>query len=199
MHFLAPILRLFRSPWTWIIILCILLGLAITGLASLKREVARNRQNWLAAETDQQAVTYEKHLTRAEFKRRLEEDDELREILKGAGVKPGRVNTLVRVKWQTRYEYVPVPVVDTIYLGNPARYARMDTGCTSIEAIFPAGKDTGAINYSYAGSVEIIGYRERPRPRFWNWLKGRWDCRVQVTSPCFPDTAITVNEFIKIE
>lgn len=111
------------------------------------------------------------------------------------GIKPAKVETVHVVKWNTHVDtmYVPTEKIVTDTLLPAGERWKLDTLCISQEYIREQGETTGRLLMQRKMEVNIVGFKRRPKPKFWNWIKGRWDAEILVTSPCFPDTTITEN------
>ena len=194
------LLKILKSPWFWVISLVgVIVVLFLLWRSALKEsdrwESNYNAQSTFIGETSQQV-----NLKKGEFK---DKEKEWVKKLKEYKIPLNRVKYVHSIKWLTSNSDTVI-VYDTIikYQGHDvtAEYASKMTpdSCLFIEYIKTVGDSIGIFNHKYMGEIDVICHRERPTPKFWNWLKGKWNMVVTIKSPCFGDTNIVFNKKIEI-
>lgn len=193
------LLKILKSPWTWLIILLIMLSISITTCNANAREKKRWKDNYDASATFTSAKSQEVILTLDEFKKR---EQGLLQIIKENHINPSRVEYVHQIKWK-QGKTDTIPIHDTLFLYNgelvPAEYGSLKDSCMQVSYARIIGDSVGRLGYIYHGNISIIAYRDRPKPKFWNWIKGNWNYVVKISSPCFPPDSIIFNKKVKIQ
>ena len=128
--------------------------------------------------------------------------DENKELLDSLKVRHRSVQFVYRTKWRTTTDTFPVVIYrdwyDTILQPCPGYSLTIDTLCTRTSiAIHPDSLNAQVSVESY-GQLTAVGYWKRPGKWFggklWNAIRGRKEAYIRITSPCFADTSVYLNE-----
>lgn len=116
-------------------------------------------------------------------------------IEKEYNIKSKNIEKIHFVKWRTKWDtlLVPIQIIKNDTIPCFGERWELDTFCIKQKYFRPAGDSVGKLEIKRDFDVNIIAYRNRPKPKFWSWLGGKWEQNIIVTSPCFPDSSIFEN------
>lgn len=128
--------------------------------------------------------------------------NENKALLDSLKVRPKSVEFVYRTRWRTVTDTFWVAPIKTI---NPETNTvelvtiEYDTLCTrSLVNVWPH-RDSATVQITRYGQLTAVGYWKRPGKWFggklWNAIRGRKEAYITITSPCFPDTSVYLNEF----
>ena len=126
---------------------------------------------------------------------------ENKRLLDSLKVRPRSVQFVYRTKWRTVTDTFPVLVYrdwyDTVQV-CPAYSLTIDTLCTRTEVRLHPDSSTAQVRVEAYGDLTAVGYWQRPGKWFgakiWNAIRGRKEAYIRITSPCFADTSVYLNE-----
>lgn len=129
--------------------------------------------------------------------------NENKALLDSLKVRPKSVEFVYRTRWRTITDTFPVVVYrdwyDTITQPCPGYSLTIDTLCTRTSIALHPDSGTAQVSVESYGDLTAVGYWKRPGKWFggklWNAILGRKDSYIKITSPCFPDTSVYLNEF----
>ena len=130
--------------------------------------------------------------------------NENRELLDSLKIRPRRVEFVYKTRWRTVTDTFPVVVYrewhDTVC---PAYSLTIDTLCTRTEVRLYPDSSNAEVRVEAYGDMSVVGYWKRPGKWFggklWNAIRGRKESYIKITSLCFPDTSVSLNEFKRVE
>ena len=127
--------------------------------------------------------------------------NENKRLLDSLKVRPRSVQFVYRTKWRTETDTFEVPymVYSDYLIPCPAYSVIVDTLCTrTYIKIHPDSTNAQVQTDSY-GAITAVSYWKRPGKWFgaklWNAIRGRKEAYIRITSPCFADTSVYLNEF----
>jgi hypothetical protein len=132
--------------------------------------------------------------------------NENRELLDSLKIRPRSVEFVYKTRWRTVTDTFPVIVYrewyDTVQV-CPAYSLTIDTLCTRTEVRLHPDSSTAKVRVESYGDMSVVGYWKRPGKWFggklWNAIRGRKESYIQITSSCFHDTSVSLNEFKRLE
>lgn len=127
--------------------------------------------------------------------------NENKRLLDSLKVRPRSVQFVYRTKWRTVTDTFPVLVYrewyDTVQV-CPAYSLTVDTLCTLTKIRLHPDSGTAQVAVQSYGAITAVGYWKRPGKWFgaklWNAIRGRKEAYIRITSPCFADTSVYLNE-----
>lgn len=184
----------FIKNWKWLALAALLLF--------VKRSCnqAEKAYRWEQAYEAQQEVYSSTARRVVVTNARLRHENEA--LLDSLKVRPRSVEFVYRTRWRTTTDTFPVIVYrewhDTITQPCPSYSLTIDTLCTKTSiAIHPDSADA-QVNVESYGDLTAVGYWKRPGKWFgaklWNAILGRKEAYIRITSPCFADTSVYLNE-----
>lgn len=176
-------------------------------LAALLLFVKRSCKQAEKAYMWEQAYESQQEVYKSTARRVVVTNEQLRKenesLLDSLKVRPRSVQFVYKTKWRTITDTFPVPADrewhDTITQPCPSYSLTIDTLCTKTSiAIHPDSADAQVSVESY-GDLTAVGYWKRPGKWFggklWSAILGRKEAYIRITSPCFRDTSVYLNEF----
>lgn len=129
--------------------------------------------------------------------------NENKALLDSLKVRPKSVEFVYQTKWKTTTDTFPVMVYTNFseIIDNPCPGYTLviDTLCTTTSITIHPDSLNAQVSVESYGDLTAVGYWKRPGKWFggklWNAILGRKEAYIRITSPCFTDTAITLNQF----
>ena len=128
--------------------------------------------------------------------------NENKALLDSLKVRPRSVEFVYRTKWRTTTDTFPVVIYrdwyDTIKQPCPSYSLTIDTLCMETTVDINPDSLNAKVTVKSYGQLTAVGYWKRPGKWFggklWNAIRGRKEAYIRITSPCFADTSVYLNE-----